>query len=108
MLYKEIRFQGLGAKIKTNCLSWVGLGEEPPCANRLEKSVSVRRKRAPWSLFSQEIRFLEDCLSLKALTRRLFSSRLLVLCKKPKVQEARVRETGKYPATKGQPPDQAT
>lgn len=71
----------------------------------------MRRKRAPWSLFSQESRFLEDCLSLKALTRRLFSSRLLVLCKKPKVQEARVRETGKYPATQpGCPtrlPDQA-
>lgn len=60
-----------------------------PRANRLEKSVSVRRKRPSLSLFSQESRFLEDCLSLKALTSRLFSSRLLVLCKKPRAQEAR-------------------
>lgn len=63
---------------------WEGL----PRANRLEKSVSVRRKRPSLSLFSQESRFLEDCLSLKALTSRLFSSRLLVLCKKPVAQEA--------------------
>lgn len=62
---------------------WEGRGWKLPRANRLEKSVSVRRKRPSLSLFSQESRFLEDCLSLKALTSRLFSSRLLVLCKKP-------------------------
>lgn len=79
-----------------------GDGEEVPRANRLEKSVSVRRKRPSLSLFSQEIRFLEDCLSLKALTSRLFSSRLLVLCKKPVAQEAGSEVVHRTAASEGQ------
>lgn len=68
-----------------------GAEEGLPRANRLEKSVSVRRKRLSLSPFSQESRFLEDCLSLKAPTSRLFSSRLLVLCKRPVHKKLRQR-----------------
>ena len=79
----------------------VGGGGGVPRANRLEKSVSVRRKRPSLSLFSQESRFLEDCLSLKALTSLLFSSRLLVLCKKPVAQEAGSEEGQRTPSLTG-------
>ena len=44
---------------------------------------------------------LEDCLSLKALTSLLFSSRLLVLCKKPVAQEAGSEEGQRTPSLTG-------
>lgn len=61
-----------------------------PLANRLEKSVSVRLKRASLPLLSQDSRFLA-VRSLKELTILLLSSRLLFFCKNPKrLQEEEV------------------
>lgn len=55
-----------------------------PLANRLEKSVSVRLKRAsPPTLSQESCRFLA-ARSLKELTILLLSSRLLFFCKNPK------------------------
>lgn len=54
-----------------------------PLANRLEKSVSVRLKRASPPVLSQDSRFLA-ARSLKELTILLLSSRLLFFCKNPK------------------------
>lgn len=55
-----------------------------PLANRLEKSVSVRLKRAsPPTLSQESCRFLA-ARSLKEVTILLLSSRLLFFCKNPK------------------------
>lgn len=57
-----------------------------PLAYRLEKSDSVRLKRASPPLLSQDSRFLAVC-SLKELTILLLSSRLLFFCRNPKYEE---------------------
>lgn len=54
-----------------------------PLANRLEKSVSVRLKRASPPTLSQDSRFFA-ARSLKELTILLPSSKLLFFCKNPK------------------------
>lgn len=54
-----------------------------PLANRLEKSVSVRLKRASPPLLSQDSRFLA-ARSLNELTTLLLSSKLLFFCRNPK------------------------
>lgn len=57
-----------------------------PLAYRLEKSDSVRLKRASPPLLSQDSRFLA-VRSLKELTILLLSSRLLFFCRNPKYEE---------------------
>lgn len=54
-----------------------------PLANRLEKSASVRLKRASPPMLSQESKVLA-VRSLSELTILLLSSRLLFFCKNPK------------------------
>lgn len=56
-----------------------------PLANRLEKSVSVRRKRESLSLLSHESKFFWPA-SLP------FSSRLLFFCRNPKVLHGEEKE----------------